>query len=174
MSATFLAKLKAAVDRNQSLLCVGLDPDPALMPVKDAGEFNEAIIGATADLVCAYKPNLAFYEALGEAGWAALRRTLAAIPAHIPVIADAKRGDIGNTAAAYARAVFEVLGCDALTVNPYGGADSLEPFLEYEDRGVFVWCRSSNPSARDFQDLIVDDNGTQRPFWQAVALKARE
>ena len=174
MNGTFVAKLKAAAERNNSLLCVGLDPDPALMPIADAGEFNEAIVKATADLVCAFKPNLAFYEAMGEAGWAALRRTLAAVPPHIPVIADAKRGDIGNTAAAYARAVFEVLGCDAMTVNPYGGEDAVEPFLEYADRGVFVWCRSSNPSAGDFQDIVVEHEGERRPLWQVVALRARE
>lgn len=174
MSASFAAKLKAAVERNRSLICVGLDPDPQLLPIADAGEFNEAVIAATADLVCAYKPNLAFYEALGEGGWEALRRTLRAVPPHIPVIADAKRGDIGNTAAAYARAVFEVLGCDAMTVNAYGGEDAVAPFLEYEDRGVFVWCRSSNPSAGDFQDLTVEHGGEQRPLWQVVALRARQ
>jgi len=171
---TFRDKLLEASRRNESLLCVGLDPDPSLLKGTPVATFLQAIIDATRDLVCAYKPNLAFYEALGEAGWAALRRTLAAIPAHIPVIADAKRGDIGNTAAAYARAVFEVLGCDAMTVNPYGGEDAVEPFLEYEEKGVFVWCRSSNPSAGDFQDLVVEHEGERRPLWQVVALRARE
>lgn len=174
VSQSFLAKLDEAVAKNRSLVCVGLDPDPALMPVEDPIDFCKAIIEATSDLVCAYKPNLAFFEAMGERSWEVLKETLAAIPPEIPVIADAKRGDIGNTAAAYAHAIFDLLGCDAATVNPYGGTDAVEPFLEYEDRGVIVWCRSSNPSARDFQDLTVEDNGARRPFWQMVALKAEE
>jgi orotidine-5'-phosphate decarboxylase len=174
LAENFLTRLNAAAARNDSLLCVGLDPDPALMPIADVADFNQAIIEATSDLVSCYKPNLGFYEALGDAGWQALRRTLAAIPSHIPVIVDAKRGDIGNTSAAYARAVFEVLGADAMTVNAYGGHDAIEPFLEYEDRCVFVWCRSSNPSAGDFQDLITDAGGEKRPLWQVVALRARE
>ena len=173
MPERFLAKLQAAVARNDSLVCVGLDPDPSLMPVDDVADFNRAIIEATSDLVCAFKPNLAFYEALGEEGWRALRATLAAIPNDIPVIADAKRGDIGNTAAAYARAIFDGLGCDAMTVNPYGGEDAVEPFLDYEDRGVLVWCRSSNPSAGDFQDLVVADGDEARPLWQVVARRAQ-
>ena len=173
MAPSFAEKLRDAVSRNDSLLCVGLDPDPALMPVADVAAFNRAVIDATADLVCAYKPNLAFYEALGDAGWQALRSTLAAVPPGIPVICDAKRGDIGNTAVAYAAAVFDVLGCDALTVNAWGGEDAVEPFLDYEDRGVLVWCRSSNPSAGDFQDLVVEYEGARRPLWQAVALKAQ-
>jgi len=174
LADNFLARLKAAAARNDSLLCVGLDPDPALMPIADVGDFNRAIIEATSDLVSCYKPNLAFYEALGDQGWLALRRTLAAIPSNVPVIVDAKRGDIGNTSAAYARAIFEVLGADAMTVNAYGGRDAVEPFLEYEDRGVFIWCRSSNPSAGDFQDLMADADGEKRPLWQSVALRARE
>ncbi|HXH21041.1 MAG TPA: orotidine-5'-phosphate decarboxylase [Dehalococcoidia bacterium] len=169
----FLEKLEAAVERNDSLLCVGLDPDPALMAIEDVAAFNRAIIEATSDLVCCYKPNLAFYEALGGEGWDALRATMAAVPAHIPVIADAKRGDIGNTAAAYARAIFDVLGADAMTVNCYGGRDSMEPFLEREDRGVLVWCRSSNPGAGDLQDLEVSFGPDRQPLWQVVALRAR-
>ena len=174
MSERFLAKLNAAVARNNSLVCVGLDPDPALMPIDDVAAFNRAIVEATSDLVCAFKPNLAFYEALGEEGGRALRATLAAIPDDIPVIADAKRSDIGNTAAAYARAVFDDLGCDATTVNPYCGQDAIEPFLDYEERGVFILCRSSNPSAGDFQDLAVTDGGEARPLWQVVARRARD
>lgn len=174
MAERFVDKLKEAVRVNDSLLCVGLDPDPALMPVSDVAAFNRAVIEATADLVCAYKPNLAFYEALGAAGWQALHETQAAIPRHIPVIADAKRGDIGNTSAAYARAIFEVLGCDAMTVNPWGGEDAVEPFFEYADKGVLLWCRSSNPSAADIQDLEVDYKGRRRTLWQVVALKAMD
>jgi orotidine-5'-phosphate decarboxylase len=169
----FREKLESAAKRNGSLLCVGLDPDPARLPIESVGEFNRAIIEATADLVCAYKPNLAFYEALGEAGYAALRETLAAIPPHIPTIGDAKRGDIGNTARAYASAVFDVLGFDAVTVSPYLGGDSLAPFVEREDRGVFVLCRTSNPGASDFQDLAVSSDGGARPLYEVVAERAR-
>jgi orotidine-5'-phosphate decarboxylase len=174
VSQSFLAKLDAAVAQNRSLVCVGLDPDPALMPVGDPIEFCKNIIEATSDLVCAYKPNLAFFEAMGERSWEVLKETLAAIPPEVPIIGDAKRGDIGNTSAGYAHAIFDLLGCDATTVNPYGGTDAVEPFLEYRDKGVIVWCRSSNPSAREFQDLIVSEDGVERPFWQAVALKAME
>ena len=149
-------------EQNGSLLCVGLDPDPALMPVRDVAAFNRAIIEATAAFVCAYKPNLAFYEALGEKGYAALRETLAAIPADIPIIADAKRGDIGNTAKAYARALFDELGFDAATVNPYLGGDAVEPFLEREEKAAFVLCRTSNPGARDLQDLDRDATAPRR------------
>ena len=172
MSQTFAAKLAEAVATNNSLICVGLDPDPALMPHDDVVKFNTDIIEHTSDLVCAYKPNLAFYEAMGESGWGILRDTLAAIPPEIPIIGDAKRGDIGNTAAAYAKSLFDVLGCDAITVNAFGGKDAMEPFLDYTERGIFVWARSSNPSAIDFQDLIVEYEGQRRPFWQAVALKS--
>jgi orotidine-5'-phosphate decarboxylase len=154
---------------NRSLLCVGLDPDPAKMPVKDVFEFNKAIIDATADLVCAYKPNLAFYEALGVRGLQALKKTVAYIPGNIPVIGDAKRGDIGNTAIANARALFDYYKFDAVTLNPYLGYDSVEPFLDYEDKGVFVVCRTSNSSASEFQDLV-DNFGMK--FYQSVALRA--
>jgi orotidine-5'-phosphate decarboxylase len=185
MSMTFLAKLNEAVERTNSLVCVGLDPDPALMPLingrgahdlraEDVIEFNRKIIDATSDLVCCFKPNVAFFEAFGSIGHEILRGTLAAVPQDVPVIADAKRGDIGNSSAAYARAIFDELGCDAMTVNGYGGKDAVEPFLEYTDKGVIIWCRSSNPSAIDFQDLEVDYLGRQMPLWQAVAHKARE
>jgi orotidine-5'-phosphate decarboxylase len=165
----FVSRLLDACRRNRSLLCVGLDPDPAKLPVKDVFEFNKAIIDATADLVCAYKPNLAFYEALGIRGLQALKKTVAYIPKNIPVIGDAKRGDIGNTAIAYARALFGYYKFDAVTLNPYLGYDSVEPFLDYKDKGVFVLCRTSNSSASDFQDLV-DNFGMK--FYQSVALRA--
>jgi len=151
----FLEKLLNATHKNKSLLCVGLDPDPELMP-KETGvfEFNKAIIEATSDLACAYKLNLAFYEALDEEGLSALKNTVKYIPSGIPVIGDAKRGDIGNTAKAYAKAIFDNFGFDATTVSPYLGFDSIEPFIQYTDKGVFILCRTSNPGARDFQDLI--------------------
>jgi len=106
-------------------------------------------------LVCAYKPNSAFYEAHGEDGWRLLSETIKHIPSHIPVILDCKRGDIGNTAKMYAKAAFDVLGADAVTVSPYLGSDSLDPFLSYQDKGVFILCLTSNPSAGELQKRIV-------------------
>ena len=172
--SSFQEKLTAASRKNESLVCVGLDPDPALMPIDDVLEFNKAIIEATADQVCCYKPNMAFYEALGIPGLEALQRTLEHIPDDIPVIGDAKRGDIGSTAKAYARAVFERWGFDAVTVSPYLGTDSIEPFLEYADRGVLVLCHTSGPGSVDFQDLPVGSGNPQRPLFEEVALKVLE
>ena len=171
----FTHKLHSASETNQSLLCVGLDPDPRLMPIEDIFEFNRAIIGATHDLVCCYKPNLAFYEAFGPPGLEALRRTLKHIPDDIPVIGDAKRGDIGNTARAYAAALFDYYGFDAVTANPYMGGDTLAPFLDYADRGVFAVCRTSNPGSGDFQSLTVTrDNGEQWPLYMEVAARCSD
>ena len=171
----FTHKLHSASETNQSLLCVGLDPDPRLMPIEDIVEFNRAIIDATHDLVCCYKPNLAFYEAFGPPGLEALRRALEHIPDDIPVIGDAKRGDIGNTARAYAAALFDYYGFDAVTANPYMGGDTLAPFLDYADRGVFVVCRTSNPGSGDFQSLAVTrDNGEQWPLYMEVAARCSD
>jgi orotidine-5'-phosphate decarboxylase len=166
----FNDKLLNASRKNQSWLCIGLDPDPELMPAVDVLQFNKAIIEATSDLVCAYKPNLAFYEALGIEGLAILAKTVKYIPGDIPVIGDAKRGDIGNTAKAYAKALFSVLGFDATTVNPYLGYDSLEPFINYHDKGVFILCRTSNKGAADFQSRRTDGS----PLYETVAHKAQE
>ena len=175
----FLEKLLNAARTNRSLLCIGLDPDPELMPWGDVAEFNRAIVDATLDLVCAYKPNLAFYEALGIDGLKALEKTVDYIPADIPVIGDAKRGDIGNTARAYARALFETLGFDAATVNPYLGYDSLEPFMEYKEKGVFILCRTSNAGSAHFQDLLLSEKSAKageggKPLFEIVAQRARE
>ena len=170
MAMTFTDKLLEASRRNNSWLCIGLDPDRELMPVEDVLEFNKAIIEATGDLVCAYKPNLAFYEVLGPAGLSILEQTMKHVPDDIPVIADAKRGDIGNTGRAYASALFSAFGFDAATVNPYLGFDSVEPFTAYPEKGVFILCRTSNPGARDFQDLRA--NGL--PLYEIVAHKALE
>jgi orotidine-5'-phosphate decarboxylase len=170
----FFAKLGQAIQRNDSFLCVGLDPDPARLPERDVAAFNRAIVEATADLVCVYKPNLAFYEALGLQGMEALQRTVEAIPEGIPVIADAKRGDIGSTAQAYARALFDVYGFDAATVNPYLGGDALSPFLERADKGVFVLCRTSNPGGADLQDRLVVTDGDAQPLYETVAILARD
>jgi len=165
----FNDKLSTASKKNDSLLCIGLDPDmekiPSFLSSADdpVFEFNKRIIDATKDLVITYKPNLAFYEALGLDGLKSLMKTMEYMPDNIPIIGDAKRGDVGHSAKAYASAMFDVLGFDAVTVNPYLGADSITPFLDYEDRGVFVLCRTSNPSARDFQNL------GSKPLYQIVA-----
>jgi len=166
----FSEKLLQAARTNRSLLCIGLDPDPELMPRVGVLEFNRAIVDATSDLVCAYKPNLAFYEALGIAGLKALEKTIAYIPEGIPIIGDAKRGDIGSTARAYAQALFETLGFDAATVNPYLGYDSLEPFIQYKGKGVFILCRTSNEGSADFQNLTVSESR----LFEVVAQRARE
>ncbi len=168
---TFIDKLLTANRRNKSLLCVGLDPDPGLMPEVGLLEFNKAIVDATADLVCAYKPNPAFYESLGIDGLKALQKTVEHVPDHIPIICDGKRGDIGNTAKAYAKALFTTFGFDAATVSPYLGFDSIEPFIQYKDKGVFILCRTSNPGAVDFQSLL-DTQGI--PLYETVARKAKE
>ncbi len=174
----FLEKLLQASRQQNSLLCVGLDPEPARfptvlrsMPVEEAVfRFCQAIINATAPYVCAYKPNIAFFEVLGPMGMQVFEEVLRIIPSHIPVIVDAKRGDIGTTAQKYAQAVFEVYGCDAVTINPYLGYDSVAPFLQYRDKGVFLLCRTSNPGARDFQDLLVlDENSQSSPLYEIVA-----
>jgi len=168
----FIEKLARAGKKNRSLLCVGLDPDPGLMPGQiGVFEFNKAIIDATSDLVCAYKPNIAFYEAMGMD---ALKKTRDYIPGEIPVIIDAKRGDIGSTAKAYARSLFEYFKCDAITANPFLGYDSLEPFIEYRDRGVFILCRTSNTGAGDFQSLYVETYGGRKMLFEIVAEKVSE
>jgi orotidine-5'-phosphate decarboxylase len=169
-SHSFSQRLHAAARDNRSWLCVGLDPDPALLPSGLAvDEFLLGIVEATRDLVCCYKPNLAFFEALGLAGQQALRAVLRALPTDVPVLVDAKRGDTPQTMQAYARAIFEDLGADAVTVSPYLGGDSLEPFFAYADRGVFVLCKTSNPGAGEIQDLVV--NGSE-PLFLHIARRA--
>jgi orotidine-5'-phosphate decarboxylase len=178
----FLEKLVTASRRQNSLLCVGLDPEPNRLPVQlrtgpvttAVIRFCRTIIEVTSPYVSAYKPNLAFFEALGPGGMQAFQEVLGAIPAHVPVIADAKRGDIGNTARNYAGALFDVYGCDAATVNPYLGYDSVAPFLAYREKGVLLLCRTSNPGARDFQDLLVqEENGETRPLYEVVARRVQ-
>ena len=174
---SFVEKIRRACDSTRSLLCVGLDPDPALMAIADVAEFNRAIVDATAGMACAYKPNMAFYEALGMPGLTALADTIAHIRAISPeslIIGDAKRGDIGPSGRAYARAMFEVWGFDCVTVNGWGGADTIEPFLEDESRGVFVWCRGSNAGSADLQDLEITENGRGLPLYQKLAMSCAE
>jgi len=153
----YFERLTQAIQTNRSHLCVGLDLEPEKMPEgvwRDTDgfvHFGRSVVEATADLVCAYKPNLAFYEAMGGASFHTLRKILEAIPETIPVIADGKRSDIGNTSRAYARALFDRLGFDAVTLSPYLGHDALEPFFEYANAGCYVLCLTSNPGAADFQ-----------------------
>ena len=179
---SFLEKLLMASRQQNSLLCVGLDPEPDRFPAelrsmpvtKAVTRFCQTIIEATSPYVCAYKPNLAFFEVLGPEGMHVFQEVLRAIPASTPVIADAKRGDLGNTARNYAAAIFDVYGCDAVTVNPYQGYDSVAPFLTYREKGVIILCRTSNPSARDFQDLIVQgEQGQVRPLYEEVAQRVK-
>jgi orotidine-5'-phosphate decarboxylase len=168
---SFLEKWRSAAADNRSLLCVGLDPEPSRMPVEDVATFNREIIEATKDLVCAYKPNIGFYEALGAAGYAALAQTREIIPEDIPVIGDVKRGDVPNTAHAYARAMYDTWRFDAVTINPYLGFDAVDPFLR-PGKLVFLLCRTSNPGAGAFQDLAVGDD--RHPLYEEVALRARD
>ncbi len=165
MSQTyFIEKLKAAIDQNNSLLCIGLDPDPIKYPASFADtitadtltDWGVNIIEQTADVVCCYKPNFAFYEQFGPEGLQALQRTIAAVPDPIPVLLDAKRGDIGSTAVAYARAAFEAWQADAITVNPYLGQDSIAPFIAYPGKMAFVLCYTSNNSAKTIQEFGTD------------------
>ncbi len=164
---TFFTKLATRVNQANSLLCIGLDPQTPDAATAQAECLR--LISATAPFAAAFKPNSAFFEAHGAAGWQALAEVIAAVPADIPVILDAKRGDIGNTAAAYAEAAFGKLDADALTVNPYLGSESLAPFFTYAEKAVFVLCRTSNPGAASLQELAVNDD---IPFYLHVAAQA--
>ena len=171
----FFERLDSQQIAARSLVCVGLDPDPDLMPVADVFDFNRAIVDATADQVCAYKPQLAFYEAQGSSGIAALEKTVDYIRSQTQgalIIGDAKRGDIGEVASAYATALFETWGFDAATVNPYQGFDTIEPFLRRPGKGIFVVCRTSNPSSGQFQDLVVSNGRGETTLYGEVARAA--
>ena len=174
----FMQQLRNRWEQANTLVCVGLDPEPAKFPAKFANDpdavlhFCIDIVDATAEYACAFKPQIAHFAALGEE--AALQRVIAHIHARhpgIPVILDSKRGDIGSTAQHYANEAFDRYAADAVTVNPYLGRDSVQPFLDHADRGVVILCRTSNPGAGDLQDLLVEG----RPLYQHVAEKvARE
>lgn len=176
-ASSFADRLRAAVQRNNSLLCVGLDPSPDRLPAELAGRsvsewmvpLVRGVIDATADLACCFKPNIAFYEAAGLDGQRALRAILQAIPADVPVLLDAKRGDIGSTTDAYARAIFEDLGVDAVTVSPYLGGDALAPLFGYPSKGVFVLCKTSNAGSGELQGELLA-NG--QPVFLHVAQRA--
>jgi orotidine-5'-phosphate decarboxylase len=163
---TFFERLAARTRATGSYVCVGLDPDFARHRVDEVAAYNRAIIEATLPYAACYKPNIAFYEQYGIEGLRQLEATLAAIPGDVPVIGDIKRGDVGNTAAAYARAAFEAWGFDAVTVSPFLGRDSVEPFLAYEGRGCYLLCRTSNPGSADFQALDVGGSG---PLFERIA-----
>lgn len=168
---TYFERLRAASRQSSSQLCVGLDPDPERIPGAAAGALRHCaeVVRQTAEHVCCYKPNAAFWEQYGPDGWKALAELRAGIPASIPVLFDAKRADMGNTMRAYARAIFEAMSMDAATVHAYHGRDSLAEFTRYVDRGVYVVARSSNPGAADLQHL---DFGSQPLYLRVARLAA--
>jgi len=174
---SFFSRLESRVRQVDSLLCVGLDPHPedlAASTPAAARDFCLRLIEATADLAAAFKPNAAFFEALGAEGLLILKEVIAAVPPEAPVILDAKRADIASTGQAYARAAFEVLGADAITANPYLGYDALAPFLVDPARAVFVLCKTSNPGSADVQDLLTWGESGVRPVYERVARLAVE
>ena len=164
------------IQAKQSYLCVGLDTDLNKIPQHlltyddPVFEFNKQVIDATKDLCVAYKPNIAFYEAMGAKGWQSLEKTLAYIPSEHFTIADAKRGDIGNTSSLYAKAFFETLNFDAVTVAPYMGEDSVRPFLEFENKWVILLALTSNKGSQDFQ--FIQDAVDEQPLYEKVMRKA--
>ncbi|MCH7782668.1 orotidine-5'-phosphate decarboxylase [candidate division KSB1 bacterium] len=160
----FTERVKNVIDSKRSFVCVGLDTDIKLIPESISGSdeeriyaFNKSLIEATSEYASAYKLNSAFYEACGEQGYRALKRTIQIIPDDTITILDAKRADIGNSSALYARAAFDILKAESMTVNPYMGYDSIEPFMLNEERGVFILCLTSNPGSDDLQKLVLDD-----------------
>jgi orotidine-5'-phosphate decarboxylase len=178
----YLERLGERSAATGTVLCLGIDPDPASLPagfrsgLAGVERFARLLVEAAAPFAAAVKPNLAFFEAYGSAGLAALERVRAAVPAEIPVVVDAKRGDIGTTSARQAAALFDALGADAVTVNPYLGAEALAPLLERLDRYAYVLCRTSNPGAGELQDLVVSGDADldvpSEPLWARVARHA--
>jgi orotidine-5'-phosphate decarboxylase len=179
---TYLDRLGARSAAVRSVLCVGLDPDPRSLPegfppdLRGIERFCEVVLDVAVPHAAAVKPNLAFFEAYGAAGLAALERLRARVPAGVPVVADAKRGDIGSTAARHATALFDVLDADAVTVSPYLGAEAIEPLLARWDRFAYVLCRTSNPGAGELQDLVVAADASTgapaEPLYLRVARRA--
>ncbi len=173
----FKDKLLNKAIENKSWLCVGLDPDINKLPneidknIVGVGKFLRSIIDATSDIVCAYKPNSAFYEQFGIEGVSLLREIISYVPDSIPVILDAKRGDIGNASRMYAVSAFDHLKADAITVNPYMGYDCVKPFLEYKDKGVIVLCLTSNPSSAEFQKRTISNKDCSWALYKLVAEK---
>ncbi|MDQ1266873.1 MAG: orotidine-5-phosphate decarboxylase [Bacteroidota bacterium] len=173
---TAYEKLIKRQAESKSILCVGLDTDNAKIPdflrgnISGILDFNKAIIDATSDLVCAYKLNFAFYEQYGAKGFEILKKTFEAIPADIFTIADAKRGDIGNTSAAYAKAIFDYFGADSITLHAYMGYDSVEPFLRHKDKMAFILALTSNKGSGDFQRELT----AGEPLYKMVIRKSAE
>lgn len=171
---TFSEKLAAAVEKHNSLLCVGLDPDVARLPEgEDQLRFSKAIIDATAGLVCAFKPNAAFFESQGAEGIQTLKDICDYLNqeyAEIPIILDYKRGDIDNTNAQYAQFAYDYLGVDAVTYQPYMGRETIAPLLKYDNKAIFVLVRTSNPGAGEVQDLLVDG----MPLYEHIAKQITE
>ncbi|MDC0035676.1 orotidine-5'-phosphate decarboxylase [Chloroflexi bacterium] len=163
----FIDRLQKISSMKESLVCIGLDPDPVKMPSPDVFEFCKTIVDSTQSFAAAYKPNMAFFEAFGIDGLRSLEKVIQHVRTNYPdilLIGDGKRGDIGSTSAKYAHAMFNLWDFDAITVNAFSGFDSIEPFLRYSDRGVFVWCKSSNPDGYQFQDLIVSGEYGKKVF----------
>jgi len=179
VTAPYLQRLAARTAATRTVLCVGVDPDPGALPtgfepnLQGIEAFSRMIVEASLPYAAAVKPNLAFFEAHGSAGVAALERLRAMVPDHVPFIVDAKRGDIGSTAARQAVALYDVLGADAVTVNPYLGAEAIAPLIERADRFAYVLCRTSNPGAGELQGLPVapdpDAGHPAEPLWARVA-----
>ncbi len=175
MPISFFERLEERARKTGSLVCIGLDPHPSDLPEQSAQaakRFCLRLVQATADLVAAFKPNAAFFEAMGPEGWQVLKEVIAAIPEDVPVILDAKRGDIASTAEAYARSTFELLGAGAVTLNPYLGRDSLDPFMKDAARGCFLLCKTSNAGAGDLQNLRLA--GREGLLYEKVAWLAQE
>lgn len=183
MSATYLERLATRTAAVGSVLCLGLDPDPTRLPdgfprdLAGVERFAAMLVEATVPFAAAVKPNLAFWESHGSAGLAALERIRSSLPADVPVVADAKRGDISSTAAHQAIALFDRLGADAVTINPYVGREGLEPLLERGDRFAYVLCRTSNPGASELQGLVVEadpeSGAPAEPLYLRVARRVR-
>jgi orotidine-5'-phosphate decarboxylase len=171
-------QLFSEIKKKGSYLCVGLDTDPEKLPKHlltsddPVFEFNKQIIDATHEHCVAYKPNIAFYEALGPKGWESLQKTLDYIPENIFTIADAKRGDIGNTSALYAKAFFKQMDFDSITVAPYMGEDSVRPFLQFKDKWVILLAHTSNPGSSDFQ--LMESTVTGMKLYEEVLVKAQQ
>lgn len=177
---TFLDMLRDAATQNNSMLCVGLDPEPTRFPAGMQGDahkiydFCAAIVDATADLVCAFKPQIAYFAAHGaEDQLERLMQHMRANAPHVPVILDAKRGDIGSTAEQYAREAFERYGADAVTLSPFMGFDSVEPYLQYPGKGAFLLCRTSNPGGDDFQNQRLASVDGQPLLYEHIARLAQ-
>ncbi|MGI8424909.1 MAG: orotidine-5'-phosphate decarboxylase [Chloroflexota bacterium] len=182
MSDSFFQRLRRIAAEKRTLLCIGLDAEPdrlpaslrARNPIDGIVEFNRRIVDATSDVAAAYKPNLAFYEALGPAGMEALLRTRELIPPDVPVVGDAKRGDIDNTMRRYATALFDVYRFDCVTASPYLGRDAIEPFASRPERGVYLLCRTSNPGSGEIADLETRGaDGVSQPLYLAIAERVK-